>query len=68
LKIECEEADISKHLTASGADYYKINPKGNVPCLILDDGTLLNEGAATLQAIADLAPGKVAPANGSSAR
>lgn len=29
--------------SASGADYYQINPKGNVPALVLKDGTLLNE-------------------------
>lgn len=52
----------------TGADYFAINPKGNVPCLILDDGTLLNEGAAVLQFIADQAPGKVAPENGSNGR
>ena len=28
---------------------------GNVPALVLDDGTLLNEGAAVLQCLADMA-------------
>ena len=51
-------------MTDSGVDYYTINPKGNVPCLVLDDGNILNENAATLQYIADLVPGKVAPLNG----
>lgn len=46
-----------------------INPKGNVPALKLEDGTLLNEGAATLQYIADQAPASgLAPAAGTSAR
>jgi glutathione S-transferase len=44
--------DIGKHVVASGSekgqDFYKINPKGNVPCVVLDDGTVLNENAATL--------------------
>ena len=35
-----------------------------MPTLVLDDGTILNENAATLQYIADLAPGKVAPVAG----
>jgi hypothetical protein len=35
--------------TASGVDFSTINEKGNVPCVVLDDGTVLNEGAATLQ-------------------
>ena len=29
------------------------NHAGNVPTLVLDDGTILNEGAATLQYLAD---------------
>jgi glutathione S-transferase len=49
-------------------DFYSINPKGNVPALILDDGTVLNENAATLQYIADLAPGTVGAAAGTKER
>jgi glutathione S-transferase len=46
-----------------------VNPKGNVPTLTLADGTLLNEGAATLQWIADQAPESgLAPAYGTSGR
>ena len=52
----------------SGVDYYTINPKGNVPGLVLDDGTVLNEGAAVLQWIADQNPGSVAAANGTTDR
>jgi hypothetical protein len=53
VKIDAEQVDIGTHVTNSGADYYSINTKGNVPCLVLDDGTVLNEGAAVLQYIAD---------------
>jgi len=60
---------IYTHKTASGGDYYAINPKGNVPAIVLEDGTLLNEGAATLQWIADQAPESgLAPAAGTTAR
>ena len=46
-----------------------MNPKGNVPAVITEKGTLLNEGAATLQYIADLAPGSgLAPAAGTDER
>jgi glutathione S-transferase len=47
-----------------------VNPKGNVPALVLEDGTLLNEGAAVLQYIADKSPASsgLAPANGTSGR
>eukprot|EP01034_Spumella_vulgaris_P035357 gene35357-biopygen30085 len=68
LTIEAEQVNIGTHVTASGADFYAINPKGNVPALILDDGTILNENTAILQYIADLAPGKIAPLNGTTER
>jgi glutathione S-transferase len=48
-----------------GGDYRKVNPLGYVPALVLDDGTLLTEGAAIVQYIADLVPSKkLAPPNG----
>ena len=69
VKLETEQVDISTHVTASGADFYAINPKGNVPTLVLNDGTVLNENTAILQYIADQAPaGSIAPANGTVAR
>lgn len=54
VTIDCEQVDIPTHKTSSGVDFYTINPKGNVPTLVLDDGKILNENAATLQYIADL--------------
>jgi len=70
VKIEAEQVDLKEHKTTSGADFYAINPKGNVPCLVLDDGVVLNEGSAILQWIADQSSGdkSIAPANGTSAR
>ena len=41
---------------ADGSDYLAVNPKGQVPALRLDDGTVLTEGPAVLQYVADLAP------------
>ncbi|MBD9505086.1 glutathione transferase GstA [Pseudomonas sp. PDM17] len=55
--------------TADGTDFYRINPKGYVAALELEDGTVLTEGAAILQYLADLQPeAGLAPANGSLAR
>ena len=49
LNLDTEQVNLSTHTTTSGKDFYKINPKGNVPALVLDDGTVLNENAAVLQ-------------------
>jgi glutathione S-transferase len=48
-----------------GGNYRTINPLGYVPALVLDDGTLLTEGPAIVQWIADQVPAKsLAPPNG----
>ncbi|KAJ3395802.1 hypothetical protein CcCBS67573_g06397 [Chytriomyces confervae] len=49
----------------AGSDFLAVNPKGNVPTIVLSDGTVLNENVATLQWIADQAGGKVGPVEGS---
>ncbi|HEX3674971.1 MAG TPA: glutathione transferase GstA [Rhizomicrobium sp.] len=65
IPIELEKVDIKEHKTASGEDFYKINPKGYVPALKLDDGRFLTEGPAIVQYLADQKPGaNLAPANG----
>jgi glutathione S-transferase len=48
-----------------GSDYLPVNVKGQVPTLVLDDGTVLTEGPAVLQYLADLDPShRLAPAAG----
>jgi glutathione S-transferase len=62
-----ETVKIDEHTKAitGGGDYRSVNPLGYVPALVLDDGTLLTEGAAIVQYIADLVPSKeLAPPNG----
>eukprot|EP00047_Mylnosiga_fluctuans_P003016 m.227007 g.227007 ORF g.227007 m.227007 type:complete len:209 (+) comp11516_c0_seq1:63-689(+) len=68
VRLDVEMVDLRTHTTASGADFYDINPKGNVPTLVLEDGTILNEGAAVLQWIADQKAGTIAPLPGTTAR
>ncbi|WP_420005995.1 glutathione transferase GstA [Arenibacterium sp. LLYu02] len=64
--FEVEVVDTETGLTASGADFRAINPKGYVPALRLEDGAVLTEGAAVLQLIADRYPAAgLAPAPGS---
>ena len=55
--FEIESVDTDKQVTESGADFTKINPKGYVPVLRLDNGEFLTEGAAVLQYLADQNPG-----------
>jgi glutathione S-transferase len=55
--------------TENGDNYLAINPKGKVPALQLDDGSVLTEVAMLLQYVADRAPqAAIAPAPGSPAR
>jgi glutathione S-transferase len=65
LSMEFEKVDLGKHKTESGKDFMTINPKGYVPTLQLDDGTILTEGPAIVQYLADQKPSSgLAPANG----
>src|SRR5262249_36648942 len=65
LPFDLEQVHLGSHKTKSGADYYTINPKGYVPALRLDDGTVLTEGPAIVQYLADQKPAsKLAPPNG----
>lgn len=58
ISAEFTRVDLSTHKTEQGDDYTKINPKGYVPALRLDNGTLLTEASVILQYIADQKPDK----------
>jgi glutathione S-transferase len=57
INVELEKVNLAEHKTASGQDYMTINPKGYVPALGLDDGSVLTEGPAIVQYLADQKPG-----------
>ncbi len=62
--FEAVKVSLATHKTEAGADYYAINPKGAVPALELDDGSVLTEGAAIVQYIGDKAGNAMMPAAG----
>jgi glutathione S-transferase len=65
LKFEAVLASTKTKKLQDGTDYLTINPKGQVPCLELDNGQRLTEGPAIVQYIADQVPAKgLAPAYG----
>lgn len=69
LDFTAEKVDLAQKKTESGADYLAINPKGQVPALVLDDGSLLTEGVAIVQYLADRVPDRnLIPAAGTLSR
>jgi len=65
LPFTAIKIDEHTKIIEGGGDYRKVNPLGYVPALELDDGTLLTEGVAIVQYIADQVPyKKLAPPNG----
>lgn len=65
LDVTSVRVDGRTKTTEHGEDFLAINPKGYVPALVLDDGTLLTEGPVISQYLADLRPDTgLAPAAG----
>ncbi|KQN53539.1 glutathione transferase GstA [Erwinia sp. E602] len=54
LDFSLVNVDLQTKKTEQGEDYLRINPKGQVPALLLNDGSLLTEGVAIVQYLADL--------------
>jgi glutathione S-transferase len=54
--FDAVKVDLAKHVTADGASYLDISPRGYVPLLQLDDGTRHTEAGSLLQYVADLDP------------
>jgi glutathione S-transferase len=69
LPYDLVKVDVRAKKLENGDDYFKVNPKGQVPALGLDNGEIMTEGPVIVQMIADQAAGKnLAPANGSPER
>ena len=65
LNFDLVKVDLGSKETSEGGDYRKVNSKGYVPALALDDGKVLTEGPAIVQWVADQRPSMgLAPANG----
>lgn len=69
IALDLVKVDLGNKKTEAGEDLHKVNPRGQVPTLVLDNGEVLTEGAAIVQYIADKAPAAgLAPAPGSMPR
>ena len=69
LPYDLVKVDVRAKKLENGDDYLKVNPKGQVPALMLDNGELVTEGPVIVQMIADKAAAKnLAPAANSPER
>lgn len=70
IAVDLQKVDLkTKTLADGGASYTAINGKGYVPALGLDDGSLLTEGPAIVQYMADQKPASgLAPKTGTMER
>jgi glutathione S-transferase len=58
LAFDAERVSLKTKKTASDADFTRVNPKGYVPTLQFEDGTVLTEGPAIMLWIGDQVPEK----------
>ncbi|WP_019142269.1 glutathione transferase GstA [Noviherbaspirillum massiliense] len=56
LEFTLEKVDAQTKRTDAGCNFLEVNPNGYVPALEIKPGTILTEGPAIMQYIADLAP------------
>jgi glutathione S-transferase len=69
LPIDLVKVDLGAKKTADGGDYLKVNSKGYVPALRLDDGAVMTEVATVVQILADRKPdSQLAPKLGTQER
>jgi glutathione S-transferase len=69
LPVQLERTELTSKRVQGGVDLFSINPMGQVPTLITDDGQMLTENIAVLSYLADRAPSAgLAPARDGFAR
>jgi glutathione S-transferase len=69
LAFDLDRVSLKTKKTATDADYLRVNPKGYVPALQFEDGSVLTEGPAIMLWVADQVPEKrLAPAPGTMER
>jgi glutathione S-transferase len=69
LPYDLIKVDLRAKKLENGDDFLAVNPKGQVPVLVLDSGELVTEGPVIVQMIADKAAAKnLAPARDSAER
>jgi glutathione S-transferase len=69
LPYDLVKVDLRAKKLENGDDFLKVNPKGQVPALALDNGELVTEGPVIVQMIADKAAAKhLAPPRDSAER
>ncbi|HYN12095.1 MAG TPA: glutathione transferase GstA [Burkholderiales bacterium] len=56
IPIELKKVNTKDKTIEGGGDYWKVNPRGYVPALELDNGQILTEGPAIVQYLADQKP------------
>lgn len=56
IEFELVRVDLATQTASDGSNYRRVNLKGYVPALRLDDGQVLTESVAILQYVADLKP------------
>jgi glutathione S-transferase len=63
--FEAIKVDLAAKKTEAGEDFLAINPKGQVPTLVTDDGEVITEGPVIVQYLAERFPAAgLAPAEG----
>lgn len=56
IHYQAIRVNLKEKLTADGQDYSSINPKGYVPCVLLNSGQVICENAALLPFLGELNP------------